>query len=526
MAVARLKLANPQPLVRLEYHKYQHAFMEARRLRVCTRGHEWSALQYPSAATCPHCQTDRVARAYWAFLLRAGRRGGKTRIGALSVIEELAPINQLWWACAPTYPKLNDYVLPAFFKQIPQAWLDHPDTDWSESELSLVLPHRSQCQFRSLEDPDRGRGPGLNGVWIDEICELTLTHWETIEPALADQSGILIATTSPKGPDWVHDTFYVPAEMGQPGFWACAFTTLDNPFIKPEMVARARARMTPLMFRQEYLAEIVTFTGAVYGDMVEACIIEGTDEEMRYYFPEWPMLDPTRADVCGLDPGTEHPFGGVELVASPRGLVCVDEYLEANKVYAIHSAGLKLMRKGFTGRAGIDRSQAQAQIELTQYGVYTVPAENDVISGINRVSAWMLASAQHVVLTDLVQKPKLPAGLVLPRRFCPKLIKQLQAYRWAENSTGKQGISRELVFKKNDDLCDALRYGLMTYPVLPTADPEAGSGKRDLRGLPQDVRLQIERERRSMKTQEPGDEDLVEMDGELVPLTGMGDFSA
>lgn len=524
MAVARLKLANPQPLVQLEYHKYQHAFMEARRLRVCSVGHEWSQLQYPDRTTCPTCQTARIARAYWSFLLRAGRRGGKTRIGALSCIEELAPRDVLGWGTAPTYPKLNDYVLPAFFKQIPQAWLDHPETAWSESELTLVLPHRSSMGFRSLEDPDRGRGPGLDFLWIDEICELTLTHWETIEPALADKGGILIATTSPKGPDWVHDTFYTPADIGQPGFWACAFTTLDNPFIKPEMVARAKARMTALMFRQEYLAEIVTFTGAVYGDLLEACIIDGRDEEMKHYFPEWPSLDTTRPDVCGLDPGTDHPFGGVQLVGSPRGLVAVGEYLESNKVFGIHQAGIKLMRRGFTGRAGIDRSQAQAQLELAQYGLFTVPAENDNIAGINRVSAWMLASQQPHVL-DVVQPKHLPRGLVLPKRFCPNLIKELQAYRWAENSTGRAGLTRELVFKKKDDLCDALRYALMTYPVLPSVDPEAVGGKRDLRGLPQDIRLQIERERRAMTQDTATEDDLEPMDDNLTPLTGMGDFN-
>lgn len=519
MSVSRLGHANPQPLVALQYHEYQHRFMEARRLRICKNNHTWSVLDYPKG--CPIC-TANWARAYYSFLLRAGRRGGKTRIGALSVLEELAALDQRWWATAPTYPKLNDYVLPAFFEQIPQVYLDHPATNWSESELTLTLPWRSQAQFRSLEDPDRGRGPGLNGLWIDEICELTLKHWETIEPALADRKGILIATTSPKGPDWVHDTFYTPAEHGQPGFWACAFTTLDNPSIDPTMVARAKARMTALMFRQEYLAEIVTFTGAVYGDLLDACVIDGTDEQMRSYFPEWPNLDKTRADVCGIDPGTDHPFAGVELVASPNGLVAVGEYLDRMKPYALHAIGVKLMRKGFTGRAGIDRSQAQAQIELVNYGIHTVPVENDVVAGINRVSAWMIASQLPHVL-DTVQKPQLPKGLVLPRRFVPQLIKQLQAYRWAEATTSKQGMSRELVFKKEDDLCDALRYGLMLYPQLPASQPSQWDGKRDLRGLPQDVRLQIERERRHDSSDK---DDLIALDDDLVPLTGLGDFNS
>jgi len=442
-----------------------------------------------------------------------------TRIGALAAIDELAPKHIRGWCCAPTYPKLNDYVLPAFFQQIPQVWLDHPKTTWSESELTLTLPHKSMVQFRSLEDADRGRGPGLDFLWIDEICELSLKHWETISPALADRAGVFFGTTSPKGEDWVHDSFYVPAEMGEPGFWACAFTTLDNPLMQhgPQRayVERQRLSMTDLMFRQEYLAEIVTFTGAIYGELVGRATIEGTDDQLREYFPEWPRLDVTRPSVSGIDPGTDHPFAGVHVVASPRGLVVVGEYEERSAFYATHATHIQAMRRGFTGRVGIDRSQAQAQIELSQYGLFTVPAENAVVAGINRVSAWMLKN----------QPGKMPSGLVLPRTLCPRLIKRLQSYRWAENEKDDgETKQRELVYKKGDDLPDALRYALMTYPALPQVDPAPMPGRpRDLAGLPDNVRVEIERERRS-RQQTVDDE--MEMDEPTLVVEGMGDFNS
>jgi hypothetical protein len=517
MAVSRLKLANPQPLVQLERHPYQQAFMAARRLRVCAKGHTWDVAL---GALCAACAREG-ARAYGTLLLIAGRRGGKTRIGAVSVIEEIATPNVLWWACAPTYPKLEDYVLPAFFKQIPKAWLDHPDTDWAETGLTLTLPNRSQVQFRSLEDEDRGRGPGLDGVWIDELCELTLTHWETISPALADRAGALIATTSPKGKDWVYSTFYEPAERGEPGFWACRFTTLDNPWMqRPAQrayVERQRKNMTPLMFEQEYLAAFVTFQGAIYGDLVRPCIIEGTDEEMRHYFPEWPNLSTGRPNVMGLDPGFDHPFAAGLFVASPFGLVLTGEYDARRTVAQIHAARVQELRRGMDGRVGIDRSQPQMALELAQYGLYTVPAENDVIAGINRVSSWMLKSAR--TLHD-----SLPGGLVLPRRYCPHTIDSLLNYRWAEATVGRQGGSKEMVYKVDDDHADMVRYALMTYPELPDTHPDAiGTGKRDLSGMSEKDRLEIERERRSLAA-ESGDE-LVSMDDDLVPMTGMGDFA-
>jgi hypothetical protein len=517
MAVSRLKLANVQPLISLERHPYQQAFMAARRLRVCAKGHTWDAGQ---GALCLQC-TLEGARAYGSLLLIAGRRGGKTRIGAVSVIEEIATPNVLWWACAPTYPKLEDYVLPAFFKQVPKAWLDHPDTDWAETGLTLTLPNRSQIQFRSLEDEDRGRGPGLNGVWIDEICELTLNHWETISPALADKAGSLIATTSPKGKDWVYKTFYEPAEKGEPGFWACRFTTLDNPWMqRPAQrayVERQRRNMTPLMFEQEYLAAFVTFQGAIYGDLVRPCIIEGTEEEMRHYFPEWPNLNASRQNVMGLDPGFDHPFAAGQFVASPHGLVLTGEYLQRRAFASTHAEHIKALHRDFDGQIAIDRSQPQMLLELSQYGILCVPAENDVIAGINRVSAWMLRSQRHRI-NDL------PGGLVLPKRYARETIESLSNYRWAETVVGRQGGSKEMVYKVDDDAADMVRYALMTYPELPDTHPAViGAGKRDLSALPAKTRLEIERERRSLAAENP--DGLVEMDDDLVPVTGMGDFA-
>jgi hypothetical protein len=534
VGIKRLELSNNQPLVQLLYHPYQHAFFEARRLRTCPAGHFWSFLT--AGAYCPEClgrhhkhvlvaQPDLPLdflgqRAYYTLVPRAGRRGGKTRSGALSVIEELQIPGSLWWACAPSYPKLRDYVLPNFFKQMPTAWLQHPKTDWKETDLTLILPNGSSVQFRSLEDPDRGRGPGLDGLWIDEVCELTLEHWEVISPALADKAGVFLGTTTPKGEDWVHDTFFVPAELREPGYWACSYTTLDNPWMQQPRqrayVERQRRSMTQLMFRQEYLAEIVTFTGAIYGELVTQCIIEGTPAELQFYFPEWPQLDTSRPSITGLDPGTDHPFAGCHLVGSPRGLVAVGEYEERARVFQIHAAHIHRMRRGFDGPCAIDRSQAQAQLELSQYGLFTSAAENDVIAGINRLSAWMIKSAHA--------PGKYPTGLVLPKSLVPKSIKRLSAYRWADNKKSDGQTKRELVFKSNDDLPDAYRYGVMTYPHLPEADPVQTPGIRDLSQLDDKTRLEIERERRSRTAS--GDDGLELLDDDLVPVTGTGDFNA
>lgn len=533
MAVKHIRLANPQPLVELGYNYYQQAFLTARRLRICPQGHRWSMLDH-TGPNCPVC-TERGKRAFRRFLLRAGRRGGKTRVGALAAIEETTIPGTIGWICAPTYPELEDFVMPAFFKQMPQAWLDHPDTDWDATKYTLTLPNKSIVQFRSLEDPERGRGPGLHWLWIDEICKLSLKHWETIRPTLADYGGCLIATTTPKGEDWVHENLYEPAEEGKPGYWACVYRTIDNPFMRDgegaAEVAEAKDSMTPEMFAQEFLADIVTFTGAIFGEYVPPCVIEGTDEQMRFYFPEWPNLDLSRPSITGIDPGADHPFAASHWVASPHGLVKVGEYLARNAIYQTHAYAVQAMRRGMTGRCAIDRSQKQAQIELAQYGLYTVPAENDVVAGINRMTSWMAASKRSIERGA----PLPTGGMVLPKSLVPKTIKQLQSYRWADNEKKDGTTKRELVHKKNDDLVDSDRYALMLYPELPKDQPVNAVGKRDLSAMPAEYREQVERMRRIEANEARAATDRANDAGILnaesvehgeFEMAGVGDFNA
>lgn len=527
--MARVRLANPEPFVTLQYNPYQVAFMDARRLRACVNGHQWSVIN--ARGNCPTCDAAPF-RPYRNFLLRAGRRGGKTRIGSLAVVEELSiKDGAIWWASAPTYRDLEDFVVPAVFKQIPQQWIDDKRTQWLESEYTLVLPNRSMLQFRSLEDADTARGPGLDGWWIDEICKLTRHHLEVGRPMLLDRKGILIGTTTPRGKDWVHKDLYLPAERGEPGYWACAYRSSDNPIIDKDELAMARASMTDLMYRQEHEADIVTFAGAIYGDLVDACVIPGTDEEMKTYLPEWPQIDPSRMTIGGLDPGTEHPFAFCHLVATPRGLVCVGEYKAQRAPFGIHAQRIHNIRRGSQGPIGQDRTQAQAQIELALHGIHTVLAENDHMAGINRVSSWMLASLQSRVASQA----GLPRGLVLPESRCPQLIEELRSYRYTDNPTMSDGaLKKEHVYKLDDDLADALRYGLMTYPELPQVDPARLPDRRDLAALDEKTRSEIMRNRRSeaqyaRRAVEDGGDPLamsvVSDEWDLIPADGMGDFT-
>lgn len=410
----------------------------------------------------------------------AGRRFGKSRIGSIAGTEEASIPHTVGWACAPTVPKLHRYVIPAFQQLIPPEWV--APGGWNAEFLDLRLKNGSLIHFQTLEDPDQGRGQGLDWLWIDEICELTKAHWEVIRPSLAGNT-VAFFTTTPRGFDFVHRELYVPAEEGVPGYWACHAKTSEsaNPKISTEFLAREKAQMSEQMYRQEYEADFVVFQGAVYGGTVDPQVLY-TDDAVRQVIPEWPKINADRQVLVGIDTGADHPFGAIKLVVTERGIVAVAEYLQRNRSFIEHAFSLKAMATSHGMgpiRWGINKNDKQAMLELSQHGVHCERAANDVIAGTERVKSW-LHTGQLFFVNSRV----------------PQTVQQMKSYRYADNYNPKdeQKKVKEKVFKKDDELPDAIRYALMCWPQLPkTVVPKAG---RDISKMSPEAQAAIQRMRR------------------------------
>jgi hypothetical protein len=427
--------ANLDGAVTLKHNPYQVAFLDALGA-VHPTGEPW----------------------YNVLSLFAGRRGGKTEIGSVAVPKLLARKAKQWgWVCAPTYRDIHDVVMPLTLSRIPADWI----ADWSAEHLTLLTTNGSRLQFRSLENPNTARGPGLDFAWIDEAREVAQLAWHTMMPALADKNGVALVTTSPNGYDWTYTDFWKPAADGMAGFWSCKYPTNVNPKMQEPaqqaLIAMHRKMMDPLFFRQEYEADFVTFAGAVYGATVGPHLLLEDDDAVREYIPEWPLVSPDREVILGMDPGADHPFAVVFLVACAKGLVQVAEYKARHATVLEHWQRITEILHGLNPQqppvpaliAG-DRSQRQTIIEFQRMGIELVPAENDVIAGIRRCSTWFGSGHFHMVAAR-----------------CPETFKQLQSYRWNDQVTKRGEMLQERVIKVDDDLCDGMRYGLMSYAGNP-----------------------------------------------------------
>ena len=465
---------SPLPTPKLLHNPYQAAFWAARRGRICRSCN----LEFESGTTaeCPTCKQIGL-RKFNRLLLLSGRRGGKTKAASIAAVEEACIPNSIVWCTAPTAPKLHRYVLPALQELIPNNWVK----SWNIEFLDLRLRNNSLIHCQTLEDPDQGRGQGLDAVWLDEAAELTLKHWEVIRPSLTERRGVAIFSSTPRGFDWVYDKFYLPAEQSVPGYWACRYATIDNPIISAEEIAEAKATMSDEMYRQEFEADFVVFQGAVYGGAVDPQVLR-TDDDVRKIIPEWPQISSDRQILVGLDTGADHPFGATKIVATESGLVVVGEYLERHRSFVEHAASIKAMTfsHGFGPvRYAINKNERQPMIELAQHGIFCERAQNDQVAGTERVKSWLHAHQLFFV-----------------EQLVPRTITQMKSLRWADNYSPKDESKtvKEKVYKKADELPDCVRYSLVTFPQLPSVKP--ASTERDISKLPAEMQSAILRNRR------------------------------
>jgi len=98
--------------------------------------------------------------------------------------------------------------------------------------------------------------------------------------------------------------------------------------------------------------------------------------------------------------------------------------------------------------------------EYMEHGINgLIPAQNDVIAGINRVKEYMRLDTER--LNPITQSTGAPRLFVF-RGMCPNLEKELASYRWKEKR-GNLNDPDEPV-KSGDHAVDALRYYVMSRP--------------------------------------------------------------
>jgi len=382
-------------------------------------------------------------------IIVSGRRSGKT-FCAISSLAKYA-----------RYPgRKCMYVAPSYRMAKQIAWEDLKQTlnekSWTkkinESDLTVTLINGSTIFLRSADNPDSIRGIGLDYVVIDEAADIGEEAWKAvIRPTLSDRQGAAMIITSPKGRNWVYETFQNAKHL--PDWRAWQFTTAQGGIVAQEELFQAKQDLDERTYKQEYEAEFVDYSGLIYYAFGEHNILDiqfGDAQRIPIHIGMDFNVDPGCAvlgfkhnngihiydelEIWGTD--TQEMTKEIQRKYPHRAYIC---YPDASGAQRRTSAG------GITDHIILKNAGFKLQVGSIN------PAVKDRIAAVNSV-----CKAQDGT-SKLTISPK-----------CKKTINALRKHTYKEGT--RQPEKGEF-----DHLCDALGYMINNlYPVRVDNIPRMG----------------------------------------------------
>lgn len=212
---------------------------------------------------------DQVMSAEERFqILCAGRRWGKTEVGAARAIRATRKHQQMVWWVAPTY-KIVKRGYRKVLSQLDKRLLTHepPQDSAFDAGRSVVLKFKNQSrmEFYSAERPEGMLGEGVDFVVLDEASKMPKNVWEqTVRPTLMDHQGRSLMISTPTGRNWFYYLWLRGQDPDHADYRSWQYTTADNPYIPPEEVEEMEESMPLIVYQQEVLAQFISSAGSVF----------------------------------------------------------------------------------------------------------------------------------------------------------------------------------------------------------------------------------------------------------------------
>ncbi len=206
-------------------------------------------------------------------VVACGVRFGKSLCAAMEgLAAAMQPAERsIGWVVAPTYD-LSERV----FNQIAvvaASHIRHRIVSIRENERRIVLRNMgggiSEIRGKSADNPISLLGEGLDWLIVDEASRLKPTIWENhLSQRLIDKHGWALMISTPKGKNYFYELF----RRGQgvdPDFQSWNLPTWSNPLLDRDVIDQERSRLPDRVFRQEYGAEFIEGSGAVFRNVRE-----------------------------------------------------------------------------------------------------------------------------------------------------------------------------------------------------------------------------------------------------------------
>lgn len=344
------------------------------------------------------------------------------------------------------------------------------DKAFSKSQRILYFKNGSFFDFLTYEqDLDKFGGAAKHRIHYDEEPPKAIRQESMMRLTDYDGADEIFTMTPLLGLSWMFDEIWEPWQKGklEDGFIVTVDID-DNPYLPPKQKRKILAGLSSEELEARKKGRFVHFAGMIYPEF----------SRTTHVVPE--STPPENATIwVGIDPGMRAMAAVVWCyLTQDDKLVVFDELgLQGHTVAQVANA-IKLvnLKHGRIVNQGTDNEQKlpitprayiidpaarnlvhqtgrSDQMEFTDHGIITVPGQNSVTAGINRV------------------KERLQSDRLLVGANCPLLIDQFRKYRWA-NKTRSESDAKEAPVKTDDHLLDALRYVVMARPYRAEIDDD------------------------------------------------------
>lgn len=205
-------------------------------------------------------------------VVAAGRRFGKSYLAGVMLFVEAAKNEKVRSDGVVVDLALEEvfYVAPTFDqgKRIMWPLLKELGLDLIQQKYentgTLEIKNGRRISIKGSDRPDTLRGIGLSYVVLDEYAFMKEEVWEQIiMPALTRSEGGAMFIGTPDGKNHFYTLWRQGLSDDFPDWESWHFPSLENPFLPPEEIERARSRMSAERFAQEMEASFEASKSAI-----------------------------------------------------------------------------------------------------------------------------------------------------------------------------------------------------------------------------------------------------------------------
>jgi hypothetical protein len=349
-------------------------------------------------------------------IVACGVRWGKSVSAAM---EGLAAAMQpaehsVGWVVAPTYD-LTERV----FNQVgivAASHLRHRIVSLKENDRRLVIRNMggglSEIRGKSADNPISLLGEGLDWVIVDEASRLKPSIWENyLSQRLIDKQGWALLISTPKGKGYFFDLFK-RGQGADPDYQSWNMPSWSNPLLDREVIEQERERLPERVFRQEFGAEFIEGSGAVFRNVREAATGQ--------------FQEPQRGEsyVGGLDLAKVEDFTVLAILNRKREVVFADRFHRQD--WSVQVARIKATTERY--------DDVTLRVDSTGAGepVYESLRQADV-----QARAYPFTQASKAALVNNLALMFERREIVLPRPdLWPEGIDELEAFEYSVTDSG------------------------------------------------------------------------------------------